>query len=67
MSDRDDTGRARADRKRMECSICWHLYDPAEGDEEWQIPPGTPFTSLPEGWSCPKCDAAPERFLHVED
>ena len=28
---------------RLECKICWHVYDPAEGDEVWQIPPGTPF------------------------
>ena len=29
---------------RLECKICWTVYDPALGDEVWQIPPGTPFT-----------------------
>ncbi|MEI2624691.1 MAG: rubredoxin [Giesbergeria sp.] len=27
---------------RLECKICWWVYDPAEGDPVWQIPPGTP-------------------------
>ena len=21
----------------LECKICWHVYDPSEGDEYWQI------------------------------
>ena len=33
---------------RMECRICWYIYDPAEGDVVWQIPPGTPFAQLPQ-------------------
>ena len=48
------------DGARMECGICWHVYDPAEGDPVWQVPAGTPFTGLPEDWRCPKCDA-PQR------
>ena len=32
---------------RLECKICWWVYDPAEGDAVWQIPPGTPFSGLP--------------------
>ena len=36
------------DSTRLECRICWHVYDPAEGDEVDQVPPGTPFLSLPE-------------------
>ena len=31
------------EKTRLECKICWHVYDPAEGDDYWQIPPGTPF------------------------
>ncbi|MFT4079003.1 rubredoxin [Rhodomicrobium lacus] len=51
------------DDARLECGICWHVYDPAEGCEEWQIPPGTPFAALPAQWSCPVCDAPKEKFL----
>ena len=25
---------------RLECKICWYVYDPALGDPVWQIPPG---------------------------
>lgn len=50
-------------RARFECGVCWHVYDPAEGDPIGQIPPGTPFAALPEQWTCPNCEAARERFL----
>ncbi|MBY6241971.1 rubredoxin [Methylosinus sp. Sm6] len=50
---------------RMECGVCWHVYDPAEGDPVWQIPPGVAFTDLPEDWRCPECDAPREKFLRL--
>jgi rubredoxin len=63
-----DTGaRAIAPEARLECKVCWHVYDPAEGDEHWQIPPGTPFTSLPEHWSCPRCSGERSGFLVIDD
>ena len=54
------------DDSRLECRICWYLYDPAEGDPVQQIPPGTPFLELPGHWRCPQCDADPSAFLPVE-
>lgn len=51
---------------RMECGVCWHVYDPDEGDELRQIDPGTGFGSLPEDWHCPRCDAPRSKFLPVE-
>jgi rubredoxin len=50
---------------RMECSVCWYVYDPSEGDVVWQIPAGTPFTDLPPHWTCPNCTAARDKFLVV--
>ena len=50
---------------RMECKICWHVYDPAEGDAQWQIPPGTPFAALPAHWTCPQCEGAAEQFMVI--
>lgn len=47
----------------FECKICWYVYDPAEGDQEAQIPPGTPFAELPADWRCPVCDAESSKFL----
>lgn len=52
---------------RLECKICWHVYDPAKGDDYWQIPPGTPFANLPDHWSCPECDAHKDGFMVLED
>lgn len=48
---------------KLECGICWHVYDPAAGDPVWQILPGTPFAALPEHWRCPECDAAKTQFM----
>lgn len=45
---------------RMECKICWAVYDPAQGEEEWQIPAGTEFWDLPAEWRCPVCDGPAE-------
>lgn len=53
------------DDARLECGICWTVYDPAAGDEVAQIPPGTPFAALPSHWTCPQCDAPREKFMIV--
>lgn len=52
---------------RLECKVCWHVYDPAEGDPVWQIPPATPFTELPEHWTCPNCSTTKDGFLVLND
>ncbi|MEW5890631.1 MAG: rubredoxin [Pseudomonadota bacterium] len=55
------------DDARLECGICWWVYDPARGDPVWQIPPGTPFSRLPEHWNCPNCDAPRHKFMVLKD
>ena len=52
---------------RLECKICWYVYDPKLGDEVWQIPAGTAFAELPEHWSCPVCDGKKQDFLLLDD
>ncbi len=54
------------DHTRLECKICWYVYDPVEGDDVWQIPAGTPFSRLPESWRCPQCDGDKYQFMVVE-
>ena len=54
------------DETRLECRICWYVYDPSEGDEYEQIPEGTPFSGLPDHWRCPQCDAEKDKFLPLE-
>jgi rubredoxin len=51
---------------RLECRICWYVYDPAQGDEFEQIPPGTAFADLPDHWRCPQCDAGMDKFLPLD-
>jgi len=55
------------DDSRLECKICWYVYDPQQGDEYWQIAAGTPFSALPEHWSCPQCDGNKNDFMVIRD
>ncbi|MBF0184855.1 MAG: rubredoxin [Magnetococcales bacterium] len=48
------------------CAVCDYLYDPAKGDPENGIPPGTAFADLPEDWLCPDCGARKESFAEKE-
>ena len=50
---------------RMECKICWYVYDPACGDAQWQVGPGTPFSALPPHWSCPQCEGSADQFMVI--
>jgi flavin reductase (DIM6/NTAB) family NADH-FMN oxidoreductase RutF/rubredoxin len=45
------------------CTECSYVYDPSIGDEAQGIPPGTPFSELPEDWVCPICAAAKSKFI----
>lgn len=48
-----------------ECGVCWYVYRPDDGDDVWQVPPGTAFDALPSEWRCPRCDSPKEKFLEV--
>jgi len=48
--------------KKYVCKVCGWVYDPAIGDPEHNIQPGTPFEKLPEDWVCPMCGASKEEF-----
>jgi [NiFe] hydrogenase assembly HybE family chaperone len=54
------------DDTRLECGICWWVYDPALGDEETQTPPGTPFRLLNDTWTCPNCAADKSKFMVLD-
>ncbi|QEQ97189.1 rubredoxin [Neptunomonas concharum] len=55
-----------ADDVCLECKICWYVYDPAKGDEVWQVAAGTPFSQLPDYWRCPECDGERDQFMVVD-
>ncbi|MDR3121420.1 MAG: rubredoxin [Clostridiales bacterium] len=37
------------------CTVCHYGYDPAVGDPDQGIAPGTSFADLPDSWVCPLC------------
>lgn len=47
---------------RYRCTVCDYIYDPAEGDPENGIEPGTLFEDLLEDWVCPLCGVGKEMF-----
>ncbi len=48
--------------KKYVCKICGYIYDPAAGDPDGGVAPGTAFEDLPEDWVCPMCGVTKEDF-----
>lgn len=44
------------------CDLCGYVYDPAVGDPDNDIDPGTAFDDLPDDWTCPICGASKDDF-----
>ena len=44
------------------CTLCGYVYDPAVGDADTGISPGTAWEDVPEDWLCPVCGAPKEEF-----
>ena len=52
--------------KKYVCDPCGYEYDPAVGDPDSGIAPGTAFEDLPEDWVCPVCGASKDDFSPVD-
>ncbi len=52
--------------QKYQCQVCGYIYDPALGDPDNNIPPGTAFNSLPPDWVCPICGAGQDQFVPVD-
>lgn len=48
------------------CSECGWVYDPAQGDPDGGIAPGTAFEDIPDDWVCPVCGVGKDAFEAVE-
>ncbi len=48
--------------KSWQCVICQYIYDPAAGDPDNGVAPGTPFEDIPDSWVCPLCGAGKDSF-----
>jgi len=44
------------------CTLCGYEYDPAEGDPDNNVAPGTAWEQVPEDWTCPVCAAGKDNF-----
>lgn len=44
------------------CNVCGYIYDPAVGDPDGGIAPGTAFADIPDDWVCPVCGASKKEF-----
>jgi flavin reductase (DIM6/NTAB) family NADH-FMN oxidoreductase RutF/rubredoxin len=54
--------RSDARMQKYECQVCGYVYDPAKGDPDNGVEPGTAFEDLPDDWVCPVCGAAKDQF-----
>ena len=55
----------RNDMDKYECP-CGYVYDPAVGDPDNGIAPGTKFEDIPDDWTCPVCGLGKDVFTKVE-
>ena len=44
------------------CNVCGYVYNPAEGDPENGVAPGTEWDKVPDDWVCPVCGAPKADF-----
>lgn len=44
------------------CTICGYVYDPAAGDPDNGVDPGTAWEDVPSDWVCPLCGASKDDF-----
>ncbi|MBI5209401.1 MAG: rubredoxin [Elusimicrobia bacterium] len=51
--------------QKYKCTVCGYVYDPAVGDPDNGVKPGTPLASVPDSWVCPECGVGKESFEKV--
>ena len=52
--------------EKWECMVCGYVYNPADGEPDGDISPGTSFEDLPEDWVCPDCGVGKDKFKKME-
>ena len=54
------------DMQKYVCDVCGYVYDPAVGDPDNGIEPGTAFEDLPDVWAGPLCDVSKDMFSQTD-
>lgn len=49
--------------QKYRCTVCSYIYDPAVGDPDGGIKPGTAFEDIPNDWVCPVCGVGKDKFV----
>lgn len=49
--------------QKYRCTVCGYIYDPAIGDPDGGIKPGTAFEDIPDSWVCPVCGVKKSEFV----
>jgi len=52
--------------KKYECDVCGYIYNPAVGDPDNGVKPGTSFADIPEDWVCPDCGVPKSDFSPLD-
>lgn len=53
--------------KKYQFQPCGWIYDPAVGDPDGGIAPGTAFEDIPDDWCCPMCGAEKSDFEPLDE
>jgi len=53
--------------KKYKCIMCGYIYDPAKGDPDNGVNPGTAFEDIPDSWVCPECGAPKTEFEPLDE
>jgi flavin reductase (DIM6/NTAB) family NADH-FMN oxidoreductase RutF len=64
---KQQTSEGAVKMKKYKCLMCGYVYDPAVGDPENAIEPGTAFENLSDDWVCPECGAGKDEFEPIDD
>ena len=54
--------RRAEERMKYVCDVCGYVYDPAAGDPDNGVAPGTAFEDVPDDWVCPVCGVGKDQF-----
>jgi rubrerythrin len=54
---------SQPDPEKWICKVCSVIYDPAVGDPDSGIAPGTPLAAIPDSWQCPICGTRKANFV----
>lgn len=47
---------------KYQCTVCGYIYDPAVGDVDSGVEPGTAWEDIPADWTCPHCGVSKDMF-----